>query len=218
MKKQINPTRIGVFVVGAIALTVAAVIVFGSGRFFVQGTNGSTASVRLGLDVGLFDPDLEQHRLDRLATHVDHTRRTDAHRHDVLGAVGIGGEGLEADLQQADSEGRLSGILNGCFYPEDGRRRPGWNVLLEAIAQQPGLAEPAQLAAASQLEFTSDPSMLAQAGTVKAFVVAEINSGQIVYEVERCAEGKAQTRLAGFMGGRILCPDELFPIVEEALR
>jgi len=36
MKKQINPTRIGVFVVGAIALAVAAVIVFGSGRFFTE--------------------------------------------------------------------------------------------------------------------------------------------------------------------------------------
>jgi paraquat-inducible protein B len=36
MKKQINPTRIGVFVVGAIVLAVAAVIVFGSGRFFTQ--------------------------------------------------------------------------------------------------------------------------------------------------------------------------------------
>ena len=36
MKKQISPTRIGVFVVGAIALAVAAVIVFGSGRFFTE--------------------------------------------------------------------------------------------------------------------------------------------------------------------------------------
>ena len=36
MKKQINPTLIGVFVVGAIALAVAAVIVFGSGRFFAE--------------------------------------------------------------------------------------------------------------------------------------------------------------------------------------
>jgi 2-oxoglutarate ferredoxin oxidoreductase subunit alpha len=54
-------------------------------------------------------------------------------------------------------------------------------------------------------------------GRVKAFVVAEINSGQIAYEVERCAEGKAETILAGFMGGRIFSPEELFPIVEEAL-
>ena len=36
MKKRINPTRIGVFVVGAIALAVAAVIVFGGGRFFAE--------------------------------------------------------------------------------------------------------------------------------------------------------------------------------------
>ncbi len=36
MKKQINPTRIGIFIVGAIVLTIAAVIVFGSGHFFTQ--------------------------------------------------------------------------------------------------------------------------------------------------------------------------------------
>ena len=56
------------------------------------------------------------------------------------------------------------------------------------------------------------------AGKVKAFVVAEINSGQIAYEVERCSQGLAKTVLAGFMGGRIFSPDELLPIVEEALR
>jgi starch synthase len=31
----------------------------------------------------------------------------------------FGGEGLEADLQQANAEGRLHGILNGCEYPEN---------------------------------------------------------------------------------------------------
>ena len=58
---------------------------------------------------------------------------------------------------------------------------------------------------------------LSRSGKVKAFIVAEINSGQIVYEVERCAEGLVKTVLAGFMGGRIFSPDELFPIVEEVL-
>lgn len=58
---------------------------------------------------------------------------------------------------------------------------------------------------------------LARSGRVKAFVVAEINSGQIAYEVERCAQSFSETVLAGFMGGRIFTPDELFPIVEEAL-
>lgn len=50
---------------------------------------------------------------------------------------------------------------------------------------------------------------------VKAFVVAEINCGQIAYEVERCAAGKAETVLAGFMGGRIFTPEELYRVVEE---
>lgn len=59
---------------------------------------------------------------------------------------------------------------------------------------------------------------LAGSDGLKAFVVAEINSGQIAYEVERCAEGKVETVLAGFMGGRIFSPEELLPIVEEALR
>jgi 2-oxoglutarate ferredoxin oxidoreductase subunit alpha len=59
---------------------------------------------------------------------------------------------------------------------------------------------------------------LARSDTVKAFVVAEINNGQIAYEVERCAQGLAETVLAGFMGGRIFSPGELLPIVEEASR
>jgi 2-oxoglutarate ferredoxin oxidoreductase subunit alpha len=58
---------------------------------------------------------------------------------------------------------------------------------------------------------------LARSGHDKGFVVAEINSGQIAYEVERCAEGRVQTTLAGFMGGRIFAPEELYPIVEEAI-
>jgi 2-oxoglutarate ferredoxin oxidoreductase subunit alpha len=59
---------------------------------------------------------------------------------------------------------------------------------------------------------------LAGTGRVKAFVVAEINCGQIAYEVERCAGGEAKTVLAGFMGGRIFSPEELAPVVEEAAR
>ena len=50
---------------------------------------------------------------------------------------------------------------------------------------------------------------------VKTFVVAEINCGQIAYEVERCAAGNAETVLAGFMGGRIFTPEELYKIVLE---
>ena len=38
----------------------------------------------------------------------------------------IGGEGLESLLQAARDEGRLSGVLNGCFYDQRVGRKPGW--------------------------------------------------------------------------------------------
>ena len=47
-----------------------------------------------------------------------------------------GGEGLQADLQQAKRQGRLFGILNGCVYPKRDRRRPGWRSLLETVARE----------------------------------------------------------------------------------
>ncbi|MBI5015989.1 MAG: 2-oxoacid:acceptor oxidoreductase subunit alpha [Deltaproteobacteria bacterium] len=59
--------------------------------------------------------------------------------------------------------------------------------------------------------------LAARAG-VKAFVVAELNHGQIAYEVERCAAGQADTVLVGFMGGRLFTPEELYRVVEEVAR
>jgi starch synthase len=38
----------------------------------------------------------------------------------------IGGEGLETELIKAKQQGRLIGILNGCFYNGPKGRRPGW--------------------------------------------------------------------------------------------
>jgi 2-oxoglutarate ferredoxin oxidoreductase subunit alpha len=47
------------------------------------------------------------------------------------------------------------------------------------------------------------------AGRVKAFIVPEINYGQMAYEVERTAEGKAETVLLGLMGGAMHTPAEI---------
>ncbi len=49
---------------------------------------------------------------------------------------------------------------------------------------------------------------------VKAFVVPEINYGQIAREVERSAAGKAKTRLVANLGGSVHTPD----IILEAIR
>ncbi|MDJ0760167.1 MAG: glycogen/starch synthase [Woeseiaceae bacterium] len=47
----------------------------------------------------------------------------------------FGGEGLEAEISHAASEGRLHGILNGCDYDVQHERRPGWLEFLEASEQ-----------------------------------------------------------------------------------
>ncbi|MDO8861698.1 glycogen/starch synthase [Haliea sp. E1-2-M8] len=45
---------------------------------------------------------------------------------------GDAGEGLAEDLQQAQREGRLEGILNGCEYPQPGSAPVGFDALLAA--------------------------------------------------------------------------------------
>jgi starch synthase len=42
----------------------------------------------------------------------------------------FGGEGLQEDLQKAQDEGRLHGILNGCEYPEQNNKKLALNDLL----------------------------------------------------------------------------------------
>ncbi len=53
---------------------------------------------------------------------------------------------------------------------------------------------------------------------VKAIVVPEINYGQISLEVERCAEGKAETILVPHMGGTVHNPDDILRAIEEAAK
>jgi 2-oxoglutarate ferredoxin oxidoreductase subunit alpha len=50
---------------------------------------------------------------------------------------------------------------------------------------------------------------------VKAFVVPEINAGQISLEVERCAGGKARTLLLPHMGGGVHDPETVLNAIKE---
>lgn len=56
------------------------------------------------------------------------------------------------------------------------------------------------------------------ASQIKAFVVPEINYGQIVFEVERCAGGKAKTILVSHMGGSVHKPQTIFEAIKEATK
>jgi len=56
------------------------------------------------------------------------------------------------------------------------------------------------------------------ASKVKAFVVAELNLGQMVREVERAAAGKALVRLVGHAGGSVHHPEDILQAIMEVAR
>jgi 2-oxoglutarate ferredoxin oxidoreductase subunit alpha len=56
------------------------------------------------------------------------------------------------------------------------------------------------------------------ASRVKAFVVPELNLGQIKYEVERAAQGKAKTILVGHAGGGVHRPEQILEAIMEGAK
>jgi len=56
------------------------------------------------------------------------------------------------------------------------------------------------------------------AGRVKAFVVPELNMGQMVYEVERAAAGKAKVVSVPHAGGTVHNPDVILKAIVEAVQ
>ncbi|MDD5092756.1 MAG: 2-oxoacid:acceptor oxidoreductase subunit alpha [Dehalococcoidia bacterium] len=56
------------------------------------------------------------------------------------------------------------------------------------------------------------------AGKVKAFVVPELNAGQIALEVERCVAGKAKTILVPHMGGAVHDPKVILEAIKKAAK
>ncbi len=54
------------------------------------------------------------------------------------------------------------------------------------------------------------------AKSIKAFIVPEINMGQISLEVERCAQGNAKTVLVSHAGGWVHDPTEILNAIEES--
>jgi 2-oxoglutarate ferredoxin oxidoreductase subunit alpha len=56
------------------------------------------------------------------------------------------------------------------------------------------------------------------ASKVKAFVVVEMNYGQLYYEVERCACGKAKTILVPHGGGWVHDPEDIYKAIKEAAK
>jgi 2-oxoglutarate ferredoxin oxidoreductase subunit alpha len=53
---------------------------------------------------------------------------------------------------------------------------------------------------------------------VKAFVVPELNLGQMVHEVERAAGGRARTLHVPHAGGGVHRPEDILKVIVEASR
>lgn len=56
------------------------------------------------------------------------------------------------------------------------------------------------------------------AQSVKAFVVPEINMGQMVNEVERCSAGRARVEFVGHAGGGVHNPRDIYAAIKRALK
>ncbi len=56
------------------------------------------------------------------------------------------------------------------------------------------------------------------AGKVKAIVVPELNYGQIVLEVERCAGGKCKVISVNSCGGAVHDPEEILAAIKEGAK
>jgi len=56
------------------------------------------------------------------------------------------------------------------------------------------------------------------AKTVRAFIVPEINLGQIALEVERCAAGQAKTAVVPHAGGSVHNTEEIFKVIMEVVK
>jgi 2-oxoglutarate ferredoxin oxidoreductase subunit alpha len=58
----------------------------------------------------------------------------------------------------------------------------------------------------------------ALAGRAKAFVVPELNLGQMVYEVERCVAGKSKVISVPHAGGTVHQPKDIYTAIEKSVR
>lgn len=63
-----------------------------------------------------------------------------------------------------------------------------------------------------------EPRIRELAGLIRAFVVPELNMGQIALEVERCAAGQCPTKLVPHAGGTVHDPDVIYNAIVEAAK
>jgi starch synthase len=110
-----------------------------------------------------------------------------------------GGEGLQSALHEVHADGRLFGILNGCEYPKQDRRKPGWRRLLDSIGAELSMWQSRDSMRASELEVAA-----ARLGNLPKrrprhllTSIGRLTTQKVALFMERDAEG--QTALDGIL-------------------
>ena len=206
MSKQASPTLIGAFVVGAIALVVAGLLVFGSGRFFADRLTwvtyfpGSVKGLRVGAPVNfrgvrigevtriqvLYDEQdgsmLIPVVMEVVAGQVTVIDRGDGPRRERTDVEELIGRGLRAQLQ---TDSLVTGLLSVDldFYPDT----PVEQVSIDIAALRDHLVVPAVPSRMEELEQSLGTVMQEIPGLLRDVrgLLGEVTSGETASSVDQ---------------------------------
>jgi len=116
-----------------------------------------------------------------------------------------GGEGLEADLAEAERAGRLVGILNGCTYPKKPPPKLAWSRVLETMRTELArwIAQSSQLSPAHYLADKRLAKLSAQRPNVVVTSIGRVVEQKLRLFRETTPDGKsALDRILDLLGSK----------------
>jgi paraquat-inducible protein B len=226
MNKKVSPTLIGVFVVGALALTVAVVLILGSGRLFLHSRDfvlyfdGSVNGLRVGaavkfkgVEIGAVKSILLQLGSDLSVQRIPVIIRVDAEKITQRGGEGAAltdpevgkaliDQGLRGQLQM---ESFVTGLLHvGLdFFPDTPAR----------FVQQPQNQNQYQ-------EIPTIPSIFEQAHDVVGRIITrleEIDFQELIKSLEQTSKGINSMVNSPELKSSLLAMQKAMPKIEEAI-
>jgi paraquat-inducible protein B len=226
MNKKVSPTLIGVFVVGALALTVAVVLILGSGRLFLHSRDfvlyfdGSVNGLRVGaavkfkgVEIGAVKSILLQLGSDLSVQRIPVIIRVDAEKITQRGGAGTSvtdpevgkaliDQGLRGQLQM---ESFVTGLLHvGLdFFPDTPAR----------FVQQPQNQNQYQ-------EIPTIPSIFEQAHDVVGRIITrleEIDFQELIKSLEQTSKGINSMVNSPELKSSLLAMQKAMPKIEEAI-
>jgi len=148
-------------------------------------------AVRDPVHVDCINPMAMAIRLADMVSTVSPTYATEICRPSDTATAFVGGEGLETLLKSVANDGRLAGILNGCYYDSHATPQQAWPELLNAMVRQVSLWQ------------TRDPDNPAHAlAEVRLRSLSQRKPPQLLVSVGRLVAQKASLFVVPDTGGK----------------